>query len=48
MKTIAPTRSDKLAYWIEHRMNFLFRGWHGVGKGSIAYSMPQSLGNSEV
>lgn len=27
-----PTRTYKLAYWIDHRLNILFRGRHGVGK----------------
>lgn len=31
-RTTLPT---KLAYWIDHRLNVLFRGQHGVGKTAI-------------
>lgn len=30
-----PTRTDKLSWWIDHRLNVLFRGRHGVGKTAI-------------
>ena len=30
-----PPRSDKLSWWIDHRLNILFRGRHGVGKTEI-------------
>jgi len=35
MKIATPTRTDKLAYWIDHRLSILFRGRHGVGKTEI-------------
>jgi hypothetical protein len=30
-----PTLPDKLAFWIDHRLNILFRGRHFVGKTAI-------------
>lgn len=35
MNTAAPTLPTKLAYWIDHRLNILFRGQHGVGITTI-------------
>lgn len=35
MKTAPPTRPAKLTYWIDHRLNILFCGQHGVGKTAI-------------
>jgi len=39
-----PTRSDKLSWWIDHRLNVLFRGRHGVGKSAIVQQAFEAAG----
>ena len=39
-----PTLPDKLSYWIDHRINVLFRGRHGVGKTAIVQQAFESAG----
>ena len=39
-----PALADKLTYWIDHRLNVLFRCRHGVGKTAIVQQAFESAG----